>query len=125
MATPPPPKAPDPVESKPNVVIQLFNDPQLNSAFTSILLALATGAAGWFVHQGFIPDADQSVIVSVIVAIVSLVAAVAIGWYKTHKVSPTALIKAVNDGDNGVRVVSALAATSTAPTVTAPLKGKA
>ena len=79
--------------------------------FLGVLRALLAAAGGWAVGKGYI-DSDTATAVSG--AIVTLAIA---GWtFYAH--SKTQLIKSVNDGDNGVKVV---AATSSAPQVDAPI----
>ena len=95
-------------------------DPQLKSILTSVLLGISTGVAGWAANRGLIPNGDQSVIANDLVTAVSGGIAAVLAWYKTRQVSQPAMIQAVNAADNGVKVV---ASTSTAPIVTAPLKG--
>lgn len=94
-------------------------DPQLKSVLTSIGLALATGVAGWFVHQGIIPSGDQSALANQIMVLGSGLVAAALAVYKTRQVSPKAMITAINHGDNGVKVV---AADAPVQHVTEPLK---
>lgn len=94
-------------------------DPQLKSILTSILLAIATSATTWGVAHGLVPAADQNVIANDIVTFIFGAVSALLAWYKTRQHTPTAQIAAVNDADNGVKVVPA---TSPAPTVKEPLK---
>jgi hypothetical protein len=94
-------------------------DPEINSIVTSVLLAISTAVAGWAVSNGIISTADQSNLANQIVAVVGGVVAVGVGWYKKRQVTPTAMIKAINDAPNGVKVVAAVSAS---PQVEAPVK---
>lgn len=94
-------------------------DPQAKSILTSILLALATAATTWGVTHGLVPAADQNVIANDLVTAVFAGATGLIGWWKARQVAPKALIAAVNNADNGVKVVSSAVP---APTATEPTK---
>ena len=94
-------------------------DPQLKSVLTSLGLSAAMAIAGWMVHAGIIPAADQSVLANQIVLIMAGAAAFGLAYYKAHSVSPKAMITAINAGDNGVKVV---AADAPIQHVTEPLK---
>lgn len=95
-------------------------DPQLKSILTSVGMTLSTSIAAWAATHGIIHSADQSAFADIIVSASGAAVTAALGWYKTHQHTPTAQIEAVNDADNGVKVVPA-----TAPVVqvNSPLKG--
>lgn len=95
-------------------------DPQLKSLITSVLLAICTAAAGIAVSHGIIPGADQAALANQLSALLLGLISAGLAWYKARQVSPTALIKAVNEGDNGVKVVSE---NTVAATIKQPLKG--
>ena len=94
-------------------------DPQLKSILTSLGMAAATSIAAWAASKGFVPSGDQSTFANDLVMIGSGGIAAGLAWYKTRSHTQTAAIKAVNEADNGVKVV---ASNAPAPMVTAPLK---
>ena len=81
-------------------------DPQLKSLVTSVGMVLATSVASWAVSKGIIPSGDQSTLTNDIVLVVSTIITALLAWWKTHAVSPKAMINAINTADNGVKVVS-------------------
>ena len=95
-------------------------DPQLKSILTTIAGYAATGIAAWAASKGLISSADQSSFANDIVVLAAGTVAAGVAWYKARTHTPAAQIAAVNDADNGVKVVS-----STAPvqSVDHPLKG--
>lgn len=95
-------------------------DPQLKSILTTVAGYAATGIAAWAASKGLIPSADQSSFANDIVLLVAGAAAAGLAWYKARTHTPAAQIAAVNEADNGVKVVP-----STAPvqSVDRPLKG--
>ena len=93
-------------------------DPQLKSTLTT-LGAFGTGAvATWAVSKGIITSADQATVASALLAIGSGLVGALLTWYKQHQLSQVAMIKAINDAPNGVKVV---ASASPSPQVDAPL----
>ncbi len=94
-------------------------DPMLKSIITTIATGLVTSAATWAATVGIIPASSESTIVNAGVALVLYVAAAALVWYKALDHTKEAQIAAVNNADNGVKVV---ANTAQAVTVTEPLK---
>jgi hypothetical protein len=94
-------------------------DPQLKSISTTILGYAGMALATWGVAKGLVPDADKAALANIIATAVPVIIAAAVAEYKRRTASPTALIKQVNAGDNGVKVV---AASTPAPTETAPIK---
>lgn len=97
-------------------------NPQFTSILTSILMSVATVAATWGVAHGVIPNADQNIIINDLVAAGLAVITGLLGWYKARQASPQAQITAINEGNNGVKVVAASVPESVAPTVVVPLK---
>ena len=93
-------------------------DPQLSSVLTSIALAAATSVAAYFASKGLIPSADQSVFANQLVTLGAGLVMALIGWYKARQLSQTSMIAAVNNADNGLKVV---ASTVQAPTATIPI----
>jgi hypothetical protein len=94
-------------------------NPQIKSIITSVLLAGATAVTTWAVNSGLVPAADQSTVTGDIVTGAGVLAMALIGWWKTRSHTQVAMIAAVNNADNGVKVV---AASTQAATATAPLK---
>ena len=94
-------------------------DPQVKSVISSVALAIATSAATWAVAKGLIPAADKASFANDLVTLALGVGSAAIAWWKARQVSPTQLIKEVNKGDNGVKVV---AEDEPVPPVNRPLK---
>ena len=98
-------------------------DPQLKSVLTSIGLALSSSVAAWAASKGLISAGDQSSLANGLVTVGGVAVAAALAWYKTHQVSQTSMIKAVNETKNGVTVVTASAAAAAGiPTVSEPVK---
>jgi hypothetical protein len=97
-------------------------DPQLKSILTTVAGYAATGIAAWAASKGLIPSADQSSFANDIVMLAAGGVAAGVAWYKTRSHTPTAQIAAVNDADNGVKVVPA---TAVVAAVDHPLKGPA
>ena len=95
-------------------------DPQLKSILTTIAGYAATGIAAWAASKGLIPSGDQSTFANDIVTIGAGAVAAGLAWYKTLSHTPTAQIAAVNQADNGVKVVPS---TALASAVDRPLKG--
>jgi hypothetical protein len=95
-------------------------DPQLKSVLTTVAGYVATGIAAWAASKGLIPSADQTSFANDIVMIAAGAAAAALAWYKSRSHTPTAQIAAVNEADNGVKVVPV---TAMAASVDHPLKG--
>ena len=94
-------------------------DPQVKSTLTSILMLGAGAVATWAANKGIIPNGDQPVLTNELVTVAFGLIAAGIAWYKARSQSQTALIAAVNNANNGVKVVDAKVI---APTVTAPTK---
>ena len=94
-------------------------DPKLKSVLTSVALAAATSIATWAASKGLIPSADQSTFANDLVTAAFAGLAALIARYETRSHTPTALIAAVNNADNGVKVVSEQ---SDAVRVSTPLK---
>lgn len=80
-------------------------DPQVKSVIGTVLGYVATAAATWGVAKGLVPEADKAAFANILVTAVPVVIAAAVAEYKRRTASPAALIKQVNDGDNGVKVV--------------------
>jgi predicted NBD/HSP70 family sugar kinase len=76
--------------------------------------------AGWAVHQGIIPQNDQSVLANQLVLVGGGITAAFFAWYKTRMVTQKAMIQNINNTDNGVKVVPASAPE---PAVSEPVKG--
>lgn len=95
-------------------------DPQIKSILTSVALAAASSVAAWAASKGLIPSADQSSFANDVVTLLFGGLAAFLAWYKTRSHTPTAQIAAVNQADNGVKVVPATAVT---PSIDKPLKG--
>ena len=95
-------------------------DPQLKSILTTVAGYAATGVAAWAASKGLIPSADQSSFANDTLMLVGGAVAAALAWYKTRAHTPTAQIAAVNEADNGVKVVPS---TAPAQAVDHPLKG--
>lgn len=99
-------------------------DPQIKSILTSIIAVAAGGAATWGVDRGLVPAMDKTQVSDAIgYAILTLLTgglSVFTVWLKSRTHTPTAQIAAVNEGDNGVKVV---AATAPVNSVDKPLKG--
>ena len=95
-------------------------DPQLKSILTTIAGYAATGIAAWVASKGLIPSTDQASFANDITVLAAGVVAAVLAWYKTRSHTPTAQIKAVNEADNGVKVVPA---TAVVQAVDRPLKG--
>lgn len=99
-------------------------NPQNNSLLTSMALGAAGIAAGWLASHNIIPAADVTTDTAVIGSFVLLAGGAAIAWYKRLQVSQRAMIKSVNQSNNGVVVVPAVSASSAAiMPVSAPLAG--
>lgn len=94
-------------------------DGQTKSILTSIMMGLATGAAGWLASHGLIPNGDQATIANDLTLAALGGFTMIVLWWKQRQHTPAALIAQVNHADNGVKVV---ADTTTAPTVGGPLK---
>ena len=94
-------------------------DPMLKSVLTTIATGLATSVATWAAAVGIIPTSAESTVVNSLVSLAFYLIAVALVWYKALDHTKTAQIAAVNNADNGVKVV---AGTASAVTVTEPLK---
>lgn len=94
-----------------------------NTPTTSIIgsvgLVVAGLVAGWLASHNIIPAADVAQDTALIGTVIVGVIGTAVVWFKAAMATKAAQIQAVNTTDNGVKVV---AATVTAPTVTAPLK---
>lgn len=95
-------------------------DPQLKSILTTFIATAAGSIATYAVSKGIIPGEDQAGVADAIVSGVLYLITAGIVWWKARQHTPTAQIAAVNNADNGCKVV---AATAPAPAVTAPQKG--
>ena len=96
-------------------------DPQIKSLLTSFASAVSTAVAAAAATHGVINAAQQSALSDILVTAAGFVVTGLLTWYKKRQQSPTALIQAVNAGDNGVKVV---AASEPVRTVNVPLKGE-
>lgn len=94
-------------------------DPQLKSVLTSAGMLAAGGVATWAASHGFVGQDDEANLTNALVTVGSAAIAGAFAWWKARSNSQPALIKAVNQSDNGVKVV---ASSAPAPQVNAPLK---
>jgi hypothetical protein len=94
-------------------------DPQLKSYLTSFALMGATAVASWAATRGYITPDQQSALATGLVTLAGSLVMAAVTEYKKRQVSQPAMIKAVNEADNGVKVV---ASTEPAPAVSSPLK---
>lgn len=94
-------------------------DPEVKSIVSSVALSGATSIAVWAAGHGIVPASDESNLANTLVTVAFGLGALAIGWYKKRQMSQTAMIAAVNNADNGVKVV---AETTPAPKVDAPMK---
>lgn len=81
-------------------------DPQTKSILTSVGMSVAMAATGWAVSKGVIPSGDQPVIANALVATAGAILTALMAWYKARIVSPKAMITAINDAPNGVKVVA-------------------
>jgi hypothetical protein len=97
-------------------------DPQLKSTLTTILAAVLGGAGVWAVKVGVVPVSDQANFVNMLVTVVIGGAGAVLTWYKARQLSAIAVIAAVNNTDNGLKVVAASAANAPTRVETAPLK---
>jgi hypothetical protein len=98
-------------------------NPQAKSILTSVLMGLATSVATWAATVGIIPSSQESTIANALVAgLLYLIAGVLV-WYKQRSHNQTNLIAAVNNADNGLKVVVNDAASAQIPPVAAPVKG--
>jgi hypothetical protein len=89
-------------------ILAILSNPVVLSLVTSVGLSAASAGAAWLATQ------QSPALASVGVAI-----AAGLAWWKGHSQTQKALIKVVNDTDNGVKVV---ADTVLAPKVTEPLR---
>jgi len=85
-------------------------DPQVKSLLTSLGLSAATALSAWAVSKGLIPGADQASFANDLVALASGLVAIGLAWWKARQLSQPAMVQAVNQADNGVKVVSAKSA---------------
>jgi len=81
-------------------------DPQLKSILTTVIGYAATGFATWASTVGIIPAADDGSFANILVSAALWSIAAAIAWYKTRAHTPSAQIAAVNNADNGAKVVA-------------------
>jgi hypothetical protein len=119
MSQPTPPLAPAPNVWEAAAAAWLSLNPMVRNAITSVLLVGASWAAAWAYAHGLISQADEPTVINDLVGAGGLLLMALFGWLQAHSVSQTSMIKAVNDGDNGVKVV---ADTAAAAQVNAPLK---
>ncbi len=94
-------------------------DPQLKSILTTVGGYVAAAGATWAATNGLISADNKVNFTNALVTIGGAAVAAGIAEWKRRMQSQPALIKAVNDSDNGVKVV---AATALVPQVDAPLK---
>lgn len=94
-------------------------NPVFKSFLTSVLLAAATAATTLGVSHGLIPATEQTAVSNILVTVVSGAVIALVTWYKGYQATQKVMIKAVNVGDNGVKVVPE---TSLTPPVNEPLK---
>jgi len=87
------------------VAAWLALDPMTKSAVTSVLLVGASWVTAWGAAHGLIPVADESVITNDIVSGVGVALMALFMIAKMRAQTKNALIKAVNAGDNGAKVV--------------------
>ena len=80
-------------------------DPMTKSAVTSVLLVGASWVTAWGAAHGLIPVADESVITNDIVSGVGVALMALFIIAKLRAQTKNALIKAVNDSDNGAKVM--------------------
>lgn len=122
-------------------------NPVLKSYLTSLAVAGAGAAVSWAVSKGIVPDADQNAVVNALAGLAVGAAGWAFIWVKGRLASPkgliqslgasdptavkdalqqatvpdqSAVIRAVNDAQNGVKVVPAGAPV---PSVNSPISG--
>ena len=104
----------------PDVPPPSITNPNPTQSFvTSAVLWAAGVAVSWAVSKGYVASGDQATIVGDLGAILLAGLAGAVAWWKAHQSTQKALIKAVNEADNGVMVV---AETERVPQVNGPLK---
>lgn len=96
-------------------------DPQLKSVISSVLGGGAAMITTWAVAHGVLPADQGSTLTTALTTVLGAVVFGLITWWKARQHTQTNLIKEVNQADNGVKVV---AATTPAPVVDQPLKGK-
>ena len=94
-------------------------DPMLKSIITTLATGLATSAATWAATVGIIPASSESTVINGLVSLALYGIAAVLVWYKALDHTKEAQIAAVNNADNGVKVV---AKTAPAIQVDAPLK---
>jgi hypothetical protein len=94
-------------------------DPQAKSLLSTILGYAAASVGTFAVTHGIIPGADQSTFDNDLVGAALWGVAALIGWWKKRQHTPRAQIAAVNQADNGVKVV---AQNAEAQQVNVPLK---
>jgi hypothetical protein len=98
----------------------------MNTTTTSVIgslgLALAGMIVGWLASHNIIPAADVSADTALIGSIVVGAIGAGIVWFKRNMATPAAQITAVNQTDNGVKVVANSPANAAIPVVKAPLK---
>ena len=97
-------------------------DTPLKSLLTSFAIVVATSAAAWGVAHGLIPSADQSVVANDLVFAASAIVTAGIAWLKARAHTKDAQIAAVNNRDNGVKVIPNTPATASIPMAKAALK---
>ena len=96
-------------------------NPQVQSVLTTIIGYMATALATWASTVGAISGSDTASFANIVTSIALWGFAAGVAWYKQRAHSPTAQIAAVNDADNGAKVV---AESADAPRITAPIGGK-
>lgn len=99
-------------------------NPQNNSLLTSLALGAAGIATGYLAENHIIPAADVTTDTAMIGAFITFALGVGVALYKRAQVSQRAMMKSVNQTNNGVVVVPTVAAISAGiQPVSTPLAG--
>lgn len=81
-------------------------DPILKSVITTIATGAAGSLATWAVTVGVIPSSDQATIINAIVALaLYAITFIVLPWFKSLSHTASAQIAAVNNAENGRKVV--------------------
>lgn len=94
-------------------------DPVLKSTITTVATYLVGAVGAWAVAHNYLTPDQASSLGPDVIGAGSIIIGGALVWWKARQHTPAAQIAAVNNANNGVKVVPA---TAPAPAVTAPLK---
>ena len=82
-------------------------NPQVTSALTTLVVAALSSAGTWLVVKGVLTPDQANALAPELTAIVPVLGAIALGWWKSQQHTPTALVDAVNSAAvPGVKVVA-------------------